>query len=158
MLRSLVGSEMCIRDRGKRLLDRNGDYWLAVHTANSYNKSWTINEIPDIFQEDYASHLKTEGLESISLDKMTLDDRVTWVNHNIEELYEVADALAILEEAEKPVSFLACCLEWRDFADKGDDYISHLPVPVDGSNNGWQHLGAISKDCLLYTSPSPRDS
>ena len=25
-------------------------------------------------------------------------------------------------------------------------YYSSLPIPIDGSNNGWQHLAAISKD------------
>ena len=24
--------------------------------------------------------------------------------------------------------------------------MTHLPIPIDGSNNGWQHLGAMSKD------------
>ena len=24
--------------------------------------------------------------------------------------------------------------------------MSHLPIPIDGSNNGWQHLGAMSRD------------
>ena len=24
--------------------------------------------------------------------------------------------------------------------------MTHLPIPIDGSNNGWQHLGSISKD------------
>ena len=27
-------------------------------------------------------------------------------------------------------------------------HFSSLPIPVDGSNNGWQHLGAMSKDPL----------
>ena len=131
--------------KGKRLLDNGGDYWLAVHTANSYNQSWNKDELPSYFQEDYKSYLDDQQLDSISLDKMTLDDRVTWVNNNINWIYEIADEMRI-EDCEKPVSFLACCLEWRDFAEYGNDYISHLPIPVDGSNNGWQHLGAISKD------------
>ena len=28
----------------------------------------------------------------------------------------------------------------------GTIHRTHLPIPIDGSNNGWQHLGAISKD------------
>lgn len=121
--------------------------WLAVHTANSYNQSWTKDEIPSYFEADYKTYLEDQELESISLDKMTLTDRIIWVNENMTDLiYQTADNLIIHDGAEKPVSFLACCLEWADYADQGENYVSHLPIPVDGSNNGWQHLGAISKD------------
>ena len=32
-----------------------------------------------------------------------------------------------------------------DALDK-EEYITYLPIPIDGSNNGWQHLCAMSKD------------
>ena len=52
-----------------------------------------------------------------------------------------------MEEAEKKVAFCAACVEWYDYSNAPEgEYISHLPIPIDGSNNGWQHLGAISKD------------
>ena len=52
---------------------------------------------------------------------------------------------AIVKDAEKPVSFLAACIEW--FKCGGDiEYVSHLPIPIDGSCNGYQHSAAISKD------------
>ena len=50
------------------------------------------------------------------------------------------------DEAEKPISFLACCIEWYKYATTDDDFYTHLPIPIDGANNGWQHLGAMSKD------------
>ena len=57
--------------------------------------------------------------------------------------------LVFASKAEKPVSFLACCKEFCALWDteaEGGVYTTNLPIPIDGSNNGWQHLAAISKD------------
>jgi len=54
----------------------------------------------------------------------------------------------IAEEAEKAISFLACCIEWYRYSTTDGDYYTRLPIPIDGANNGWQHLGAMSKDAL----------
>ena len=135
-------------DEGKEMT-KEGEWWFAVHTANSYNQSYDIDDIPSWCEEDYKSHLKSEGLDSISVDKFTLEDRVRWTNENMEVIIAAGRQRHFFEEAEKPVSFLAACIEWVtlwDALDNGRVHVSHLPISIDGSNNGWQHLGAISKD------------
>ena len=130
-------------------MTQEGLFWLAVHTANSFNKSWNIDEIPEYFEADYKSFLMSEKLDDISLDKLTLEDRVRWINHNMVEIIHQGQHCIINEEAEKPVSFLACCVEWYDYqlaVDNKRVHMSNLPIGIDGSNNGWQHLGAMSKD------------
>ena len=134
--------------RAKPMTDE-GLWWLAVHTANSYNQSYGIDEIPEWAEEDYKSYLEDEGLESISVDKMTLEDRVRWTNANMQTLIGAGETSHIFSEAEKPVSFLAACIEWYDYqraVNENRIHFSHLPIGIDGSNNGWQHLGAISRD------------
>jgi DNA-directed RNA polymerase len=52
-------------------------------------------------------------------------------------------------KAEKPYGFLSCCVELFNYTIAqalGKPYYSGLPVGIDGSNNGWQHLAAMSKD------------
>ena len=126
-------------------LTQEGQWWLAVHTASSYNKSYTIDNIPEWLEGDYKSYLEEEGLESISVDKMTLEDRVRWTNMNMDLIIECARRNRLCLSCEKPISFLACCIEWESI-NNNPDHVCHLPLPIDGSNNGWQHLGAISKD------------
>ena len=126
-------------------LTQSGQWWLAVHTASSYNKSYTIDKIPSWLEGDYKSYLEEEGLDSISVDKMTLEDRVRWTNKNMDLIIECAKRDRLCLSCEKPVSFLACCYEWSSINDN-PNHECHLPLPIDGSNNGWQHLGAISKD------------
>ena len=134
--------------RGKPM-DEYGLFWLAVHTACSYNQSYNKDEIPEWCEADYLSYLEDEGLDSISVDKMTLEDRVRWTNENMDWIRDSGTECIVYHEAEKTISFLACCLEWHDYhiaVDSGTVHRTHLPIPIDGSNNGWQHLGAISKD------------
>ena len=128
-------------DKPRRVTDK-GLVWFARHTATCFNQSYSIADIPVWCTADYASYLADQGLDSISVDKMTLRDRELWTHWNMKKIVENYDLL----DCEKPVSFLACCFEWRKYHENPEHFYSALPIPIDGSNNGWQHLAAISKD------------
>jgi len=108
-------------------LGEDGMFWLTVHTANMLGN-----------------------------DKVTLADRSEFVIENWSTyLGYVEDPLENdgWMDADKPLCFLACCYElslinvWVN--DKGlniEDFPSNLPIYIDGSNNGVQHLAAMSKD------------
>jgi len=134
-------------DEGKRF-DESASFWLAVHTACCFNQSYSIDEIPEWTTGDYRSVLEEENLDTISVDKMTLEDRAQWTQENVEVIIEMGEMRMIAEEAEKAISFLACCIEWYRYSTTDGDYYTRLPIPIDGANNGWQHLGAMSKDSL----------
>ena len=129
-------------------MDDKGFFWLCVHTACSYNQSYTIEDLDkqSWLTEDYKHHLAEEGLDTISVDKMTLRDRAHWTVHHQKGLINDATLMNFRMEAEKPVSLLACCLDLKGYVESEGVYESCLPIPVDGSNNGWQHLAAMSKD------------
>ena len=141
-------------ERGVFLFDEakavtpEGLRWMKIHAANSFNASYPKDEIPEWVTSDYRAHLETEGLDDISVDKWTLRDRELWTENNMDLVYMVSHFNS-LADCEKPVSFLAVSHElvnYEKFANAGLIYSSSLPIPIDGSNNGWQHLGAISKD------------
>ena len=108
-------------------LGENGAYWLAVHTANC-----------------------------IGEDKLKLDERVSYVEDNLDKIISWAvDPIANKGwmEADKPWSTLACAFEWQSIQDwqiigdnEIEDYICNVPIFIDGSNNGVQHLTALSLD------------
>jgi hypothetical protein len=134
-----------LRFSDKRSVSPEGLRWIKIHCASSYNESYSIQEIPSWCTSDYKSHLIGEGLEDISVDKMTLRDRELWCDNNLNKIYEVAINKKLLP-CEKPVSFLSAAMEIYNYNHCDGIYYSNLPIPIDGSNNGWQHLGAISKD------------
>jgi DNA-directed RNA polymerase, mitochondrial len=49
---------------------------------------------------------------------------------------------------DKPFVALAAILDWVGFLKQGFGYVSHLPVHVDGTCNGIQHLAAMTRDAV----------
>jgi DNA-directed RNA polymerase len=101
-------------------LGASGVRWLKIHLANMYG-----------------------------VDKVSLDERVQWTEENSERIVAAAnDPLgdAWWTEADKPFCFLAAACEWIMVQEEGESYASSLPVTVDGSNNGLQHLSAMLRD------------
>lgn len=111
---------------GKRLGER-GVYWLKVHGANRYGN-----------------------------DKIHYDGRVKWVDENHAHFMRAAaDPIAHMDvwaAADKPYQFLAFLFEYKGMHDGRlvgklpEDYISYLPVGLDGSCNGLQHFSAMLRD------------
>jgi len=131
--------------KGKKMTEQ-GLARLKIHIACCYNATYHKDELPEWLSTDYLPYLESEELDDISVDKMTLEDREAWTDNNIEMLLEIAAEERIELAAEKPITLLACVLEIYNALNSEGEYYTHLPVPVDGSNNGWQHLSAMSKD------------
>jgi len=94
-------------------------------------------------------------------DKIPLKERYLWAMDNEEILLSYAESPKIHQgwmDADKPWQFLAACMELKKLREwqfkKGDpmnpfedySYKSHLEAYIDGSNNGSQHLTALTRD------------
>lgn len=105
---------------GKPLGER-GVYWLKVHLANCYG-----------------------------VDKVSFDDRVAWVEEHHDLILDSArnplGGQRFWAEADEPWQFLAGCFEYLGFTEQGYDFVSHLPIAMDGSCNGLQHFSAMLLD------------
>ena len=105
---------------GKKMGD-TGHYWLAVRLANTYG-----------------------------LDKLSFADRVQWVIDNDKRIMDSAinplDGDRWWSDADEPFQFLAACDEYRGWAERGDDHISHIPINLDATASGLQHLAAWTRD------------
>jgi len=129
-------------------VDSAGIDALLVHAANCLNVSLGLAELKKMqrwTEFDYYSYIKKEKLDSISLDKLTARDKVQWMELHLDRLIG-KDAPIWQDEAEKPFSLHAALWEVWEIVQDPNGYVSHLPIPIDGSNNGWQHLAAMSKD------------
>lgn len=101
-------------------LGEEGHIFLAIHGANTYGE-----------------------------DKASFTERVQWVLDNEEMILDCAmNPLSCRSwcDAAEPYSFLAFCFEWLGYSMEGAEYVSHLPIQFDGSNNGIQHLSAMMRD------------
>jgi DNA-directed RNA polymerase, mitochondrial len=104
--------------RGKPL-GASGYAWLKVHIANCFGE-----------------------------DKISLEERVEWTDEHQDDIMGCGiDPLTsrMWMDADKPWQFLRACIEFT-CCNGNVDYISHLPITVDGSCNGLQHFSAMLRD------------
>lgn len=107
-------------------LGRNGEFWLKVHVANMWGNG---------------------------LDKRSFEARCSWVDHNRRRIMSSAARprkwVRWWSQADKPWRFLAASLEWSAYLAcrrNGRLFRSHMPVALDGTCNGIQHLTALAGD------------
>ena len=87
---------------------------------------------------------------TFGLDKSTMEERQQWVSENHDLISRIAnDPLGNLSDwsdTSEPWCFLASCVEYNDCViDKSRDW-SNLPIGVDATCSGLQHLAALTKD------------
>ena len=109
------------------------------------------------------------GANKYGFDKASYDDRVAWVFDNAAQFLAAgSDPIgnrAVWVEADKPWQFLAWCMEFYACMGMDDhtEFVSHLPVGLDGSCNGLQHFSAMLTDSVggaavnLVPSDKPTD-
>ncbi|MCJ8158649.1 DNA-directed RNA polymerase [Sphingomonas sp. LaA6.9] len=104
-----------------KALGANGARWLAIHVANVFG-----------------------------IDKVSFDDRIEWVDANTAAILDSAkdplDGQRFWTRADKPWAALAACFEWAGYVEQGAELVSRLPIAIDGSNSGLQHLTALLRD------------
>ena len=99
----------------------NGVRWLKRHLSNCFNKGDA---------------------------RLSLREREEWVDQNSQRILACA-AKPWKEhwwlEARKPWRFLAACYEWKAYTVDGAT-TSRLPIEMDGSCNGFQHVSAVKRN------------
>lgn len=108
-------------------LGEHGAWWLAIHGANCFG-----------------------------VDKVSFEERVKWVQDHENEIVECAinplDGSRYWADADAPYQFLAFCFEWAGLnawvqaGNAQGDFVSQLPVSLDGSCNGLQNFSAMLRD------------
>ncbi|TAE72958.1 MAG: T3/T7 RNA polymerase [Verrucomicrobia bacterium] len=105
---------------GKPLGDE-GAFWLFVHIANLFG-----------------------------VDKVSFEERHRWVRENLTALLDSAenplDGQRFWTTADSPYSALAACFELAGWVKEGNDFVSRIPIALDGSCSGLQHFSAMLRD------------
>jgi DNA-directed RNA polymerase len=104
-------------------LGERGVWWLAVHLANCFGK-----------------------------DKLPFPERVAWVREHDAAILQSAERPfeggMFWAEADKPWRFLAAAREWAGYRQEGPGFRSRVPIAMDGTCNGLQHLSALGRDAV----------
>lgn len=110
--------------------------------------------------------LMIQGANTYGYDKESYDKRVEWVKEHTSEIRQYAENPCTNRgwtEADKPFQFLAWCFEWNNYCSDPDNFVSHIPIQLDGTCNGLQHYSALLRDVKggkavnLINSKKPND-
>ena len=101
--------------------------------------------------EDGLFWLYVRAANCFGMDKLPLEGRAEWTLSNLARIQEAAASPLTSQwwtQADEPWSFLASCCEVLMVGSTShpETFVSHLPVPMDGSCNGLQHLSAMGLD------------
>jgi DNA-directed RNA polymerase len=102
-----------------------------------------------IEDEEAAGWLAIHGANTFGFDKARLQERVAWVQEREAEIIACAENPfdnRMWSDADKPLQFLAFCIEWSKFVEAGYGYVSTLAVQMDGSCNGLQNYSGMLRD------------
>jgi DNA-directed RNA polymerase len=109
-------------------------------------------------------HLAT----TYGLDKKPIEERLDWVRNNQQLIAAVArDPVAmrgLWEAADEPWMFLSACIEWASIYIDGTQHLSYLPVGIDATCSGLQHLSALTlnrsaaEQVNVVPTPQPSDA
>lgn len=85
-------------------------------------------------------------------DKCTPAEQVEWTKKRSDDICRAAaDPVAFTwwRDADCPLQFLQACREWRSYCDDRVGFRAHVPVHLDGSCNGGQHLAAMGRSAAM---------
>ncbi len=101
--------------------------------------------------------LSVRAANCFGYDKVSLEDRVIWTQEHLTHIQDAAlNPLGSTwwTTATEPWALLATCHELtmaHSLSTGPETFVSHLPVPLDGSCNGLQHLAAMGLDMVGAT-------
>ena len=102
-------------------LGEEGVKWLKIHLANCWGKG--EDKKPFSGREDWVQIFTPLILQS--------------AENPIETKW--------WRDADEPWKFLAACYDWKSVTNHGPDTLSYLPIAVDGTCNGFQHISALRR-------------
>ena len=96
-------------------------------------------------------YLKAYGANCFGnkLDKMSWKSRSKWVDDNLDKIISFRDGV-LIEKAENKLLFISFCFEYNRFLETFNNdkeyFETCLPIQLDATCNGYQHLALLSLD------------
>jgi DNA-directed RNA polymerase len=103
---------------------------------------------------DAINYLKIFGANCYGnkLNKESFDNRIKFIDENLENIINFGNG-SLLEKAENKLLFLSFCFEfnkyYKAYKNNDSDFISQLPIQLDATCNGFQHLTFLIDDTNL---------
>lgn len=107
-----------------------------------------------VFIDDKLSiyYLKIYGANCFGLNKLSFNDRLKWVDENINKILNFENG-ELISNAENKLLFIAFCFEFKKYykslKNQYPYFTTNLPLQLDATCNGFQHLSLMLMDATL---------
>lgn len=110
----------------------------------------------DKFDKTAIEYLKVFGANCYGnkVDKLSLDKRIEWIDSHHDDIINYNNG-ELLSKANNKCLFLAFCLEYNKYINSLNNedtyFITHLPIQLDATCNGYQHLALLCRERSLMS-------
>lgn len=115
--------------------------------GNELTRSLLMFSKGDILTEAGVLNLKHYITACFGKGKLSKNSQLHWFNENESKIIDI-DSYFWLEAKDK-LMFLSAALEYRDYLKDPNNYISYLPIYIDATCSGLQHLASMTSDFNL---------
>ena len=129
------------------------------YQSSDLAKALILFSVPGIINKNYledVKYLQCYGVNCFGgeMSKASVQSKINWVNDNIDNIINFENGI-LLRKAKEPLLFLAFCMEYKKYYlflndDSKTEFNSYLPVQLDATCNGFQHLSLLSQESKLY--------
>jgi len=129
------------------------------YQSNELAKALILFSRPDSVKRtdiDAMDYLKAYGASCYGkgLNKKSYSKRVKWVEQNWTEIIDYENS-KLVKNADDKFLFLSFCIEMKRFDDflnneNANEFKTYLPIQLDGTCNGFQHLALLSNETDLF--------
>lgn len=89
-----------------------------------------------------------------SISKSNTENKCKWIEKNTYDIINYSNGI-LLKQAKDKLLFLSFCIEYKKFNEFLDDdnrfeYHTNLPIQLDATCNGFQHLALLSQETKLF--------
>lgn len=115
--------------------------------GNDLSKALILFKNGKIINTEGVHYLKIYGANLYGNNKLSFMDRTKWIDENIENILNMD--LDFINKADKKFLFIAFCFEYKNYLSNPTEFKTHLPILLDASCNGMQHLSAMIGDSVI---------
>lgn len=127
------------------------------YQSNELSKALLLFANPSIInKKDLSSikYLEAYGASCFGKDKLSFDTKIKWVKDNIDNIINYENNI-LLNKAKDKLLFLAFCIEYKRYQqfinnENLYEFSNHLPVQLDATCNGFQHMALLSNEKQLF--------
>lgn len=143
-------------------LDNRGRLYCSSHYLNyqssELSKSLLLFSEPGQIKLGYKNtdyYLKIYGTNSYGYGeyKKSFNQRTRWLTRNLDNILNFENGI-LTKQADKKLLFLPFCMEFRRYINSVNSgekiFQTHLPIQLDATCNGFQHLSMLSNEIKLF--------